>query len=62
MNAQQVQRWLESNGIAEVKRMVPTGDYRVVLTCAGHAGFGETVADALRHARELNKGFWEKAA
>lgn len=62
MNAQQAQRWLETNGIAEVKRMAATGDYRVVLRCAGYAGFGETVADALRHARELNAEFIDRRA
>jgi hypothetical protein len=62
MNASKVQAWLETNGVAEVKRMPSTGDYRVVLTCAGYAGFGETVGAALEQARELNREFWEQAA
>jgi len=61
MNANAIQAWLEANGIRQLTRMPVTHDWRVCLTCGGPSGFGETIAEALDNARDLNAGFLEAA-
>jgi hypothetical protein len=68
MTSNQIQRWIEANGIKDLRR-VPTPDlpysdhhYLVTLRCGGPSGIGDTVEQALDNARELNADWLPRAA